>query len=227
MHLTRVLMTLALGGVMAVASPAAADPVVVELFQSEGCSSCPPADAVLDDLAKRPDVLALSFGVTYWDSLGWKDSFAQPAFTQRQYDYAERVGTSGVWTPQFVIDGQILASGDPRTALARRTVESAPTLTFTHNTLTIAEGTSPSPATVWLVQFDPRLQQVQVRAGENANRTLSHRNVVRQLVSLGHWGGERASFAIPPAVPGLERAVLVQRDGVGPIIAAKRLDTSR
>lgn len=225
MHLTHAMMTVSLGALVAVARPALADPVVVELFQSEGCSSCPPADEVLKNLAKRPEVLALSFGVTYWDSLGWKDTFAQQAFTQRHYDYAARAGTSGVWTPQFIVDGRILPSGaELSSALSPRQAESAPTLTFSENRLTISGGSSASSATVWLVEFDPRLQQVAVRAGENANRTLSHRNVVRHLVALGHWVGERASFALGPVSPGLERAVLVQIDGVGPIIAAKRLN---
>src|SRR5580693_943584 len=83
-----------------------AHPVVVELFQSQGCSSCPPANANVMAIADRPDVLALSFGVTYWDSLGWKDTFASPKFTARQWDYAHGLGHSNVFTPQVVINGR-------------------------------------------------------------------------------------------------------------------------
>lgn len=85
----------------------AGQPVVVELFTSQGCSSCPPANQAVADLADRPDVLALSFGVTYWDALGWKDTFASPQFTARQWDYARSLRHTQVWTPQVVVDGRV------------------------------------------------------------------------------------------------------------------------
>ena len=109
---------LALGVVMAAAGPVgAADrdhPVVIELFQSQGCSSCPPANANVLALAERPDVLALSFQVTYWDQLGWKDTFASPQVTQRQWDYARTLKHSQVWTPQVVVNGRIDTVGTRR-----------------------------------------------------------------------------------------------------------------
>jgi hypothetical protein len=90
------------------------NPTVVELYQSQGCSSCPPADAVLNGLADRPDVLALNFAVTYWDQLGWKDSFAQPAFTKRQWDYANRGRRESVATPQMIVNGTGVLTGNRR-----------------------------------------------------------------------------------------------------------------
>jgi hypothetical protein len=200
--------------------------VVVELFQSQGCSSCPPADLILNELAGRTGVLALNFAVTYWDRLGWKDTFALPAFTQRQYDYAEAAGTSSVWTPQFIVDGRVLPGGG-KAALEERLTHTAhvargPALSLTGAQLSISAAPG-SVATVWLVQYDPRSLEVAVLAGENEGRTLPHRNVVRALTSLGQWTGSAATWTVPPALPGLERAILLQDHGSGQLLAARRL----
>jgi hypothetical protein len=213
------------------ASPAlAADaqhPTVIELFQSQGCSSCPPANANINALAQRPDVLALSFAVTYWDGLGWKDSFAQPQFTQRQWDYARGLGNSQVWTPQVVINGRATITGTqaaPLQALIAKTDRGngGPALTLSPVAVDIA-GTSARPASVWLVRYDPQAIAVPIKAGENAGKTLPHRNIVREFVKLGDWAGGSAHFALPRATrAGLATAVIVQNGPGGPIVAAAR-----
>jgi len=203
-------------------------PTVVELFQSQGCSSCPPANANLNTIAGRPDVLALSFAVTYWDQLGWKDIFAQPGFTQRQWDYAKATGRTNVSTPQMIVNGRgILIGHDKRqvSAFLRRydRGSTGPTIGVGGARVTIGKGVG-RPATVWLVRYDPRLRNVPIRAGENGGRTLPHRNIVRSLQPLGQWRGAAMSFPVPRSPnPGYRSAVLVQQGRGGPIIAARGL----
>jgi hypothetical protein len=212
-----------------IAAPAAADaahPAVVELYQSQGCSDCPPADAALGRYADRPDWIALTFSVTYWDRLGWKDSFGRPEFTERQYAYARALGV-GVYTPQVVVNGRAAGVGDTVAeveALAAKTDRGAsgPALAFEGEAVTVGRGAAPEGgAEVWLALYEPRPADVVVARGENAGRTLAHRNVVRRLVRLGEWNGAAARFALP-APDGLARAVIVQRRGAGPILAAAR-----
>ena len=212
------------------ASPAlAADPAhptVIELFQSQGCSSCPPANANVMALADRPDLLVLSFGVTYWDQLGWKDRFAKAEFTRRQYDYKDGLGHDNVWTPQAVVNGRADVTGVRAPELARAVISgdrgsSGPALTATAARISLAAGSG--PADVWLVRYDPRVVQVPIKAGENGGRTLPHRNVVRDLVRIGGWTGSATGFVRPAPVAGLADAVLVQRPGGGPILAALKL----
>jgi hypothetical protein len=200
-------------------------PAVVELFQSQGCSSCPPANANVNALAGRPDVLALSFAVTYWDGLGWKDIFAQPAFTARQWDYAHAFGNAQVWTPQVVVNGRTTVVGNKMAPLEALIAKSdrgpgGPVLALSGNRLMVT-GSTASPADIWLVRYDPRSLAVPVKAGENGGRTLPHRNVVRELVKLGRWTGGAASYSLPqPKLPGLATAALVQLGPGGPITAA-------
>lgn len=218
---------------LAAASPlAAADPghpTVVELFQSQGCSSCPPANANLIAIAGRPDVLALAFQVTYWDQLGWKDTFASPAFTARQWDYARAGRRDTVATPQMIVNGRGVLDGGNRRELDTflRNFDrggSGPAITATPNRVEIGAAPSAGPATVWLVQYDPRLLNIAIRAGENGGRTLPHRNVVRALKPLGSWRGGATSFALPAAGNAAWRsAILVQAGTGGPIVAARKL----
>jgi hypothetical protein len=205
----------------------AAHPTVIELFQSQGCSSCPPANANVNALSQRPDVLALSFAVTYWDGLGWKDIFAQPQFTTRQWDYARAFGNDQVWTPQVVVNGRANIVGTrlaPLEALIAKSDRGAggPVLAVKGNAVTI-NGTTAKPADVWLVRYDPRSVQVAIKAGENGGRTLPHRNIVRELVKIGRWQGGAAQFPLPAAkLPGLATATFVQIGPGGPIVAAAR-----
>jgi hypothetical protein len=208
---------------------AANRPVVVELFQSQGCSSCPPADANLNAIAGRADVLALNFGVTYWDQLGWKDTFAQPAFTARQKAYAASL-RAPLGTPEMVVEGRDSYLGvDPREVAGALRAARPANLTEIasangHVRLAPGQGLG-RPADVWLIRYDPRVQQVAIQRGENGGRTLPHKNTVRQLVRLGAWNGAAADFAAPALPdPAFKTAVLVQAPGGGPILAAAKLD---
>ena len=208
---------------------AATGPTVVELFQSQGCSSCPPANANLNAIADRPDVLALSFAVTYWDQLGWKDTFGSPRWTARQWDYAHRAGRAQVATPQVIVNGSIAIVGSNARELDATIARAGPPrggpgLAIEGNQLRIGSGVATQPSIVWLVRYDPHVRSVPIRVGENGGRTLPHRDIVRDLLRLGDWSGHSASLAIPAAhEPGLSSAILVQQGIGGPIIAARRI----
>ena len=203
-------------------------PTVLELFQSQGCSSCPPALEVLREEADRPDVIALSFAVTYWDQLGWKDSFAQPAFTSRQWDYARANGHAQVATPQLIVNGRGFVNGGSRreveNAMQRyRLTAAGPSVRLAQDQLVIGPASSARRATVWLVSYDPRTLEVPIRAGENGGRTLAHRNIVRAIEKLGQWTGSERSYHLPAPRAGLKRAILLQAGTGGPIVAARQL----
>ena len=223
------------GGLAAVllslAAPAmaqAAAPVqVVELFTSQGCSSCPPADRAVAAISARPEILALSFGVTYWDNLGWKDTFAQKKFTDRQWDYARGLGHGAVGTPQVVVNGRFDTVGqsvaDIDQALRRATLGAGgPTLTLQPTRVAIAGAPQKRAAQVWLVRYDPSVLQVPVKRGENTGKTLPIKNVVRELSRLGDWNGGPKSYAVPAGPARLKTAVLVQAGPGGPILAAAK-----
>lgn len=204
--------------------------LVVELYQSQGCSSCPPAIANVNAIADRPDVLALTFAVTYWDRLGWKDTFGDPAFTDRQRRYAVAAGRPGVFTPQVIVNGRTSIVGGRRAELdaalaATPRLAGGPAITANGSDVTIAAGNRPErPATVWLVRYDPRTLRVAIGRGENGGRRIDHRNVVRQLIRLGGWNGSATRFNAGRTVPkGLAGAILVQDGANGPILAAQRV----
>lgn len=209
-------------------SPApAAVQTVIELYQSQGCSSCPPALVVLDQIAARNDVLALNFAVTYWDQLGWKDRFAQPAFTARQWDYSRAQGRSNVQTPQLIVNGRVAALGSDKVqveaTIAANRLRGGPVISINGTNVSVGAATGARPATVWLATYDPRAVAVPIRAGENGGRTLVHRNIVRGLDRIGTWAGRPTNVKIATAPPGMKRAILVQTTNGGPIIAAVRL----
>jgi hypothetical protein len=202
-------------------------PVVVELFQSQGCSSCPPANANLNALSPRADILALSFSVTYWDSLGWKDTFAKGQFTDRQYQYAHAMHEDNVYTPQVVVDGRFKGVGADRgeieALIAKAVRPPGPAIAIRGDAAEIGPGPAPAAgADVWLVRYDSHTIEVPVLRGENAGRTLPHRNIVRELIRLGAWSGEAERFDLPAGDPGLSTAILVQAPGAGPILAAAK-----
>lgn len=203
-------------------------PTVVELFQSQGCSSCPPANANAMALSDRPDLLVLSFGVTYWDQLGWKDTFASPRFTQRQWDYAHALHHTQVWTPQVVVNGRADVVGVRRgelEALIRREDRggSGPAITVDGDQVRVGAGVAHHGAAVLLVRYDPNIVQVPIQRGENGGKTLPHKNIVKDLIRLGAWSGAAQTFRLPEGARGLKSALLVQDGPGGPIVAAARL----
>jgi hypothetical protein len=187
--------------------PAQADerPIVVELFTSEGCSSCPPADALLAELAGRPDVLALSFHVDYWDRLGWKDPYSSREATERQNRYATLLDLATVYTPQIVVDGKWQAVGSDRTDvehaldLARRSLKEIPvTLALDHGRAQIKLGPDSKAvvASVLLIGFD-RQHVTAVKRGENSGQTLAHVDVVRGVEEIARFGGSAGEIEAP------------------------------
>lgn len=209
-------------------------PVVVELYTSQGCSSCPPADAMLIDLAKRDDVIALALHVDYWDYIGWKDSFGDPSFTGRQKAYAKASGHRTVYTPQMIVGGRdhlvgakpmelarlidAHSSAAPRVNLSLKRDGGAMTVSADR----VSGAKLPARMIVQLVRFDP-LRKVEIKRGENAGRTITYANVVTELRVLGEWdGADRLQLRSENAGNG-PVAVLVQAAGSGPIIAAAQL----
>ena len=225
----------ALAGIAVAAAPSeretrkqgAARPVVIELFQSQGCSSCPPALAVLNQEADRPGVIALNFAVTYWDYLGWKDIYAKPEFTKRQWDYARAGRRGNVSTPQLIVGGSqaVIGSrkGEVDAAITAAVRRDGPVIGARGGRIAVGAAPSDRTATVWVVDYDPRSVPVAIRAGENGGRTIPHRNVVRRLTKIGDWAGQLKVYATPPPAAGLARAVLVQSGTGGPIVAARKV----
>lgn len=213
---------------------AAQGPVVVELFTSEGCASCPSADAVLADLARRPDVIAMSLHVDYWDHLGWKDTLGLPGHTRRQKAYQKTMGTGYLYTPQAVIQGTSQTVGSDRPAIERLIAKAA---TLPHlrlalrdtpdgRVLDIGEGPYQGmPATVWLCPLQARAD-VAVERGENAGKTLTYEWVVRGWTKLGQWSGEALTVALPDDLP--RPAVLLVQAGYnghgGAILGAMKVE---
>jgi len=224
--MTRLRTALFLTMLCGAASPAlAANLTVVELFQSQGCSSCPPANANVMALGERPDLLTLSFGVTYWDQLGWKDTFASPQYTERQWDYAHAFHRRNVFTPEVVVNGRAdVVGADPgelEALIRREGTPAGPEIQIGKTDVTV--GTGAGTADVWLVRYDPRVVQVPIARGENGGTTLPHKNVVKSLTRLGAWTGKSATYNLPPLTDAnLRDAVLVQTGPGGAILAAAR-----
>jgi hypothetical protein len=220
-------MRLALAALLlsSLAAPAIAQtrPIVVELFTSQGCSSCPPADALLGELAKRPDILPLAFHVTYWDRLGWRDPFSLPLATDRQRAYQRTLGTDTIYTPQMVVEGRQDVVGSDRSsvraALAHADTSHAVTigLTRTATGLQIDVGPGVGAARLLLIGYDPQ-HRTAVARGENAGRQLSESNVVRSLSDVAAWQGAALSVAAP--VPAAERAAVILQARDGRILGA-------
>jgi hypothetical protein len=197
---------------------------IVELFTSQGCSSCPPANANLIELSRQPGVLVLSFAVTYWDYLGWKDSFGKEEFTDRQRIYEPPLQQRGPYTPQMVVNGRATVVGnnlaEVQQLLAATPAPVGPAITLSGNNVRIGAGEAlRSGADVWLVRYDPDIVEVPVGRGENTGRTLPHTHVVHSLDRLGAWDGADLSLDFAPAAAGLSTAVLVQKVNGGPILA--------
>ncbi|HEV2300455.1 MAG TPA: DUF1223 domain-containing protein [Stellaceae bacterium] len=182
-------------------------PVLVELFTSQGCSSCPPADALLRQLAHRPDLLALAYHIDYWDRLGWKDPFSSPAATARQQRYARLLGLPTIYTPQIVVDGRFEAVGSDSDAVAAAIDKARQQPPARRVALAVADGRAHieigpgegvKSASVVLVGFDRR-HLTKVEAGENDGRELTDVDVVRGIARVGRLG--RAATTIDAAIP--------------------------
>lgn len=192
----------------------------------------PPAEANLNALAGQPHILALNWSVTYWDNLGWKDTFASAAYTNRQWAYARHHRRNQVWTPQIYIDGQTDLVGADRArldqAIAQASMQAWPSVTWRNDQLSVGAGQPGSRCDVWLVRYDPRTLEVPIGAGENGRRTLPQRNVVRELIHLGNWNGSPRSYLVPPSShDGLTTAALVQVENGGPILGAAKVSPLR
>jgi hypothetical protein len=222
--------------VLLLAGPAAAaprSPVVVELFTSQGCSACNAADEAPASFDGRKDVLALTFPVDYWDYLGWRDTYAQPAFTNRQKAYAMALDQREVFTPQVVVQGaaqtgraapkQSLA--EAAEALVRKVAKTRPpgpsVRLLRRGKVAIGAGRVPhGGADVWLVRYQSSPPGVAVTAGDNHGQTVRYHNVVRELDRLGGWTGRPHVYQEPQAVAGdLKTAILVQAKSGGRILA--------
>jgi hypothetical protein len=225
-------------GDVASASAGGKSPVVLELFTSQGCSSCPPADEYLGELAARGDVIPLAFHVDYWNYIGWTDPYATKEMTKRQKDYARSLNQRYVYTPEMVVNGTAQEAGSNRhgietlIAAAKAEPNDGPTVDLKFvgadriHAHIGAGAAQAGPATVWLVKFD-RPHQTSVEHGENKGRTLTDYQTVRTFEELATWTGAPLDLdyaAYDPNDPGNGGcALIVQRDGTGPIIAAAML----
>lgn len=207
----------------------AQEAVVVELYTSQGCSSCPPADALFARLADRPDLIPLALHVDYWDYLGWDDAFADPAFTKRQKGYASAHGARTIYTPQMIISGQVAVVGHKPMELeqAIAAVRSQPTevlLAVQRMGESIEIAITPlieidEEFLVQLVRYIPT-QTVMIERGENAGNTFDYRNVVTEWQTIGRWDGHTRGEFEYPATGDAPAVVLVQRERYGRIVAA-------
>lgn len=199
---------------------AAAPAVVLELFTSEGCSSCPPADALLGELARRPGVIALAWHVDYWDGLGWRDPFASRRATERQHAYATHLQDE-VYTPALVVNGAAMVVGSDRAAVAgalgRGGGGTVPvTLRREGGALTAEIGDAPGPVTALLVGYDP-MRVTPVAGGENGGRRLTEYNIVREATVVG----ASRRLILPPVAAGRGAVLLVQDEAMRMVGAAK------
>jgi hypothetical protein len=209
----RDLIAAAIATSIAPATQAATRPVVLELFTSQGCSSCPPADALLGKLAQRPGVIALAWHVDYWNHLGWRDPFASREATARQQAYARQLN-SVVFTPALVVDGAKIVVGSERAVVESAIEAAAPlripvTLSRTEDGTDVEIGAGPSPVRVLRIVYDPE-HATAVDAGENGGTRLREYRIVRQVETLGEWDGSARRFVTKRPGPGLGQVVLLQ-----------------
>ena len=219
-------------GVWAFAGSASArEPVLVELFTAQGCASCGAADSLIEKLGERPNVIALTWSVDYWDYLGWKDTFAKPEFTERQRAYDKRFGLQDVYTPQVIVGGAAQTSGDNTAgveALVAKALKQKPVgpqIRFhSAGRVEVAAGARPSGgAEVWLIRYDPKEQDVEIKDGDNRGKTVVRYDVVREFVRLGAWKGPSAIYKVPaPSQEGLSSLIVVQGMRGGRIIGIAR-----
>ncbi len=227
--------------IVAIIRPAHADPrAVVELFTSQGCSSCPPADKIIGELAKDPSIIALSMPIDYWDYLGWKDTLADARFSARQKAYSEMRGDRDVYTPQVVVNGSLHMIGSDRAGIesaisnTKRAdgVMSVPvTMTQSGKQITVSvaasnKGTAAAHGEVWIGAVSKAIP-ISIGRGENRGREITYYNVVRNLLKVGDWNGNAGSWTVPLeniSREGVDAAVVYVQDGSrdrpGPMLGA-------
>lgn len=207
-------------------------PVVIELFTSQGCSSCPPADALLGDLAGRDDVIALAFHVDYWDYIGWKDQFADPIFTKRQRAYGRAFEASTIYTPQMVFNGMddVVGSRQSQVLSALKQHQNRPELVdlsaaFQGNNINIMLSNAQASGRydVILVEYQPSAMTT-IKRGENAGRTLRYHNIVRHIERLGRWNGRDGKTLRAKRSTDGPAVILIQEQNNGEIIAATHVN---
>ncbi len=230
--LARTILLAALVAPAAAAADGADNVVMVELFTSQGCSSCPPADEALAHLADRDDVLALALHVDYWDYLGWHDTFAQAEHTKRQAAYRDRMGSRVLFTPQMIVDGAASVPAirpdiiEEAIDAAARAPHRAGIEIDRADGLLEAEitGDARRPSTIWVASYEQEAT-VGIERGENAGRTIIYRNIVEKLMKVGPWHGDGpARFPLPQPAPGEGIAVWLQDDRTGHILAASYVE---
>jgi len=204
-------------------------PIVVELYTSQGCSSCPPADKLLKDLAEHADVLPLALHVDYWDYIGWKDTFASPQYTARQKAYAAKSGHRTIYTPQMIIGGSDHVIGyvpmDVSEAIRRHQQTALPLMLVAKrdgNVVTITASPSaelPPVIIVQVVRYRPR-EDVAITRGENAGQSIEYVNIVTAWQRVAEWDGKTPLSVTAPVEGSDSTAVILQEEGPGQILAA-------
>jgi hypothetical protein len=207
-------------------------PVLVELYTSQGCSSCPPADEFMAHLVQNPDVIALSLHVDYWDYIGWKDTFGNPQFTQRQKAYARAISSRTIYTPQMIVGGQDRVEGnDPMSvadSIRKHQGEGDPVrLQISREGQSVrirAEADQPlaAAARVQLVRYLPQ-ETVQIERGENAGANVTYYNVVTAWQPLGDWNGDAPLDLLADAPGPQPVVVIVQQQGPSQVLAVARI----
>ncbi|MGJ8626642.1 MAG: DUF1223 domain-containing protein [Sulfitobacter sp.] len=207
-------------------------PVVVELYTSQGCSSCPAADALLHELSDRDDVIALALHVDYWDYIGWKDPFGNPAHADRQRAYANAGHRRSIYTPEMVVHGQTDIVGAKAMALAKaisehsqmkpqvalKIIRTGENLNISAQKLGVVKG----PMTVHMLRYTPK-RVTEIKRGENAGKTIEYANVVEGWQVLQTWDGDAPLTLAAPAPGDKPAVVIIQSQNAGPILAAARL----
>jgi hypothetical protein len=206
---------------------AATAPVLVELFTSQGCSSCPAADKLAAELKDQPGVTVVSLNVDYWDYLGWRDTLAKPAFSKRQMNYAHARGDMNIYTPQMVVNGATHVVGSNHSAVqnAIKAARHAQNLSFTKSKdeISFAMPSAGGAATLWALTYEPSVT-VKIQRGENNGKTITYHNVVRHIEKLAPWNGSAPKISVP--LKGLSMTntlVLLQSGNVGEVLAMAKL----
>ena len=224
----------ALAALLMTAAPAKADDtiVLVELFTSQGCSSCPPADKNLAALAERDDVIALSMHVTYWDYLGWRDTFGRDEHTRRQVAYRDIMGARVIYTPQVVVHGVTDVPGHKGKAIDAAIDDARAKGSDTKLDIisdggmvkaVLAATDVPERCTVWIASYT-KSATVQIQRGENAGREITYHNVVTKLMCVGNWDGTAQNVALPDPGAGEGVAVWIQDSRTGKVLAAQFIE---